>query len=478
MKNFIYKSLLLAICSTAVIACKPTLELTVVNPGTADFTRFVSIGDGTPGGYSDASLNREAQLVAFPNLLAEQFKLVGMHGDFAQPLILPYVSTVNGHTYTGIGFENGKVGTQYDLQYRTLCGGKPELHPEMIDSSILKSNDLLAVLNFKVEPPPAGGYYNNLAAQGVKLIYMNMKPNWFHAPKTSSTSSTYWTKISSTLGTTGPLASTMLQDAMVQKPTFVSINAGGTDVLRFAKSGGDQDNGDDDMITPLSEFHDSLYSLMNTLTAKNAGKVKGVIVNIIGLSSFPYFNYIKYNGLVLTSTQADELNTLYAGQLTFHVGTNNYVIDDQSATNSCKCRQIKDDEYVLIEIQDSLRWCYGIGSKVPLRKRWVLDETEINTVTTNIIAFNSELKTAALTYNFAYVDGYNSIQQVVKGTQYEGITLTSEMVNGNQFSLDGLDIGAFGQATTANSCIDAINKKYGSTIPGIDATKFSGVIFH
>lgn len=477
MKNFIYKSFLLALCSTAVVACKPTLELTSVGPGTADFTRFVSIGDGTPGGYADASLNRESQLVAFPNLLAEQFKLVG-GGEFSQPLVLPYASTINGHTYTSFGFENGKVCTQYDLQYRALCGGEPELHPEMVDSAILKSNDLLAILNFQVEPPPAGGYYNNLAAQGAKLVYVNMKPNWFHAPKTGSTSSTYWKKISSTKGAVGATASTMLQDAMAQNPTFVSINAGGVDVLRYAKSGGDQDNGDDDMITPLSEFHDSLYSMMNTLTANNAGIVKGVIVNIIGLNSFPYFTYNKYNGLILTSSQADELNAQYAGQFTFHTGANNYVIDDQSATNACKCRQIKDNEYILIEIQDSLRWCYGIGSKVPLRKRWVLDETEITTVNTTIVAFNAELKAAANTYNFAYVDGYNSIKQVVNGTQYGGITLTSEYVNGNQFSLDGLNIGSFGQVTTANGCIEAINKKYGSTIPGIDATKFSGVIFH
>lgn len=476
MKNFIHKSLLLALCSSAFVACKPSLELTAVGPGTADFTRYVSIGDGTPGGYADASLNRESQLAAFPNLLAEQFKLVG-GGEFTQPLVLPYLSALTGHTYTSFGFENGKPGTKYVMSYRTLCGD-PELHPEMLDSAILTpTKDLLAILSFQVVAPPASGYYSNLAAQGAKMIYMNKKPTW------QGTADTYWKKISSTKGATGATAATMLSDCMAQNPTFVSINVGGVDVLRFAKSGGDQDNGDDDKITAQGRFHDSLYSMMNILTANNTNNLKGVILNIIGVNSFPYFTYNKYNGLILDAAKVAELNALYpaevaAGQLTFKEGANAYVIQDVNATNACQCRQILENEYILIEIQDSLRYCYGVGSKIPLRKRWVLDAAEIDSVTTNINAYNAMLKAAAEAYNFAYVDGNTTIKEVVKGTQYSGITLTSEFVNGNQFSLDGLNISPFAHVATANACIVEINKKYGSTIPGIDATKTPSVLFH
>ncbi len=196
MKNFIHKSLLLALCSSAFVACKPSLELTAVGPGTANFSRYVSIGDGTPGGYADASLNRESQMAAFPVLLAEQFKLVG-GGDFTQPLVLPYTSGLTGHTYTSFGFENGKPGTKYDLRYRTLCG-VPELHPEMVDSAILiPMKDIGAILNFQVVAPPASGYYSNLAAQGAKMIYVNKKPIW------QGTADTYWKKISSTKNMSG-----------------------------------------------------------------------------------------------------------------------------------------------------------------------------------------------------------------------------------------------------------------------------------
>lgn len=470
MKNFIHKSLILALCSSAFVACKPTIDLTAVGPGTADFTKYVSIGDGTPGGYADASLNRESQLVAFPNQLAEQFKLVGMQGEFVQPLVAPYLGTA-GHTYTSFGFENGKAGTKYDLRYRSLCGGEPELHPEMVDSAI----SIFDILGFSVLP--AVGPYNNLGAQGAKMIYVNKKPPW------QGTSDTYWKKMSSTKGSNGATAATMLSDAVAQNPTFVTINVGGVDVLRFAKSGGDQDGGDDDFITSQDRFRDSLYSMMNVLTANNTNNLKGVIINIIGVNSFPYFTHIKYNGLILDAAKVTELNGLYptevaAGQLTFKEGKNAYVIEDVNATNACKCRQILENEFILIEIMDSLRYCYGVGSKIPLRKRWVLDVVEIDSVTTNINGFNASLKAAALAYNFAYVDGNTTIKMVVAGTQYTGITLTSEMVNGNQFTIDGLNISPFAHGITTNSIINAINLKYGSTIPGVNATKNPSVVFH
>ena len=445
MKNFINKSLLLALCSTAVIGCKPKFDEPAPSAGSADFSKFVTIGDGTAGGYADASLNRESQIAAFPNILATQFKLVG-GGEFAQPLV------EEGKSY---GFENNKANSKYDLHYKTFCDGKTELYPE--PTYTISTGD---IISFTIPTPPP---YNNLAAQGAKLIYINKTPPW------KSTSATYWQKIS-----TGS-SSTMLKDALAQSPTFVCINAGTVDVFRFAKSGGNQDNGDDDFITPANEFRDSLYSILKAFKAKNAN-VKGVITNIIDVNSFPYFTYIKYDGLILSESQAAALNTFYSGQFSFHAGRNAYVIADPAATNGK--RQIKKGEFVLIETpQDSLR-CYKLGSELPIRRRWVLDETEVNTINTTVANYNAILKAAADAYGYAYVDGNSNIKDVVKGTQFQGIKYTSEMIVGNQFSVDGLNISPFGQAILANNCIVEINKKYGSTIPFYDATKARGVMFH
>jgi hypothetical protein len=459
MKSFIHKSLLFALCSSAIIACKPTLDSQVVIPGNADFSKFISIGDGTAGGYADASLNRDAQLAAFPNLLAQQFKLVG-GGEFIQPLV------DIGKSY---GYENNQPFTKYDLHYVKFCDGKTELYPQQ-----LYKITPIDILNFKVSPVPTPTnpppYYNNLAAQGTKIIYVNKKPTW------NGSSDTYWKKISSTGVATNAGAATMLSDAIAQKPTFVSLNIGTVDIYRYAKSGGNQDNGTDDFITPIAQFHDSLYSIMNTLTAHAKNHVKGVINNIIGVESFPYITYIKYDGLILSASEAATLNAFHKNQFSFHEGRNPYVIYDASATNGK--RQIKANEHVLIEIpQDSLR-CYNLGGKLPIRGRWVLDASEINIIKTTVDQYNTLLKTAAEVYNFAYTDNFKAMEDVVKGTQFQGVKLTSEFVNGNQFSLDGLNISALGQVAQANSCIAAINEKYGSTLPMVDASKTKGVVFH
>jgi hypothetical protein len=451
MKKIINKTILFALCSTAVVACKPTFDEPKATSGSVDFSKFVMIGDGTPGGYADACLNREAQLAAYPNLLAEQFKLVG-GGEFIQPLVEV------GKSY---GFENNKANSIYVLGYHTFCNSdKPELYPEPTYTI-----SLVDIITFTVTPAPVGQRYNNLAAQGAKLIYINKNSAW------QGTSDTYWKKISRS----NNMDTTMVQDAKLQKPTFLGINIGTVDAMRYAKSGGDQDNGDDDFITPVNRFRDSLYSAFNVLTAKNTNGLKGFITNIIDLNSFPYVTYIKYNGLILDDVKAAELNTFWAGKFSFHAGKNNYVISDPAVAGGV--RQIKDDEFILIEIpQDSLR-CYGLGGKLPIRPRWVLDRDEIKKQKEAVDSYNEIIKACALAYGFAYVDGNKAMKLVKDRRLYSGIDLNTDFVNGNQFTIDGLNISPFGQALLANNCIVEINNKYGSTVPFIDATKIRSVKF-
>lgn len=454
MKNILHKSLLIALCTITVVSCKPKAEeFPAPSAGPVDFSRFVAIGDGTAGGYANGSLNREAQLQAFPALLAEQFKLVGGAETFHQPLVEA------GKSY---GFENGLPFTTLDLHYVTFCDGKTELFPEEIDSI-----SLIDIALFKIKEP---GPYNNLGAQGTKMIYANKKSTWTVA---FGGSDTYWTKISSS----GDATVSMVDDAVAQNPTFVSINLGLVDVMRNAKSGGDQDGGDDDFITSFPRFRDSLYSIMNRLTKNNTNGLKGCINNLIDLNSYPYVTYIKYDGLILTQTQADELNSFYSADgFSFHVGRNAYVIDDEAATNGR--RRIVEGEFILFEIpQDSLR-CYDVGGKLPIRKRWTLVADEVELIQTAIEGYNSILKTAANAYNFALADGNAYMKLAKEETHYQGIPLNTDFITGNQFTLDGLNIGPLSHMLFANSIIGEINIKYGSTIPLINVTTTPAVQFH
>jgi len=77
MKNkFIY----LAIIAAGFASCEPEFENTVdanYTAGDADFTTYVAVGNSLTAGYMDGTVSRVGQTYSFPNLLAQQFALVG-----------------------------------------------------------------------------------------------------------------------------------------------------------------------------------------------------------------------------------------------------------------------------------------------------------------------------------------------------------------------------------------------------------------
>ena len=89
IKNF--KWLLLV--SLTFVACTNNNDA-VVNPnssdglpltaGSADFSKYVSLGNSLCAGYSDGALFAAGQANSYPNLLSQQFALVG-GGEFKIP---------------------------------------------------------------------------------------------------------------------------------------------------------------------------------------------------------------------------------------------------------------------------------------------------------------------------------------------------------------------------------------------------------
>ncbi len=76
IKNF--KWLLFASLSISIIACSEddtegdVVEVPVV-AGSADFSKYVALGNSLTAGYSDGALFRSGQENAYPKLLADQF---------------------------------------------------------------------------------------------------------------------------------------------------------------------------------------------------------------------------------------------------------------------------------------------------------------------------------------------------------------------------------------------------------------------
>ena len=87
MQNIRYKSIFAAITISALVSCKPKIDVPEPYNGSVDASKYVAIGNSITSGFADGALYYDGQMVSYPNLLAEQLKLIG-GGDFVQPLIL------------------------------------------------------------------------------------------------------------------------------------------------------------------------------------------------------------------------------------------------------------------------------------------------------------------------------------------------------------------------------------------------------
>ena len=116
------------------------------------------------------------------------------------------------------------------------------------------------------------------------------------------------------------------------------------------------------------------------------------------------------------------------------------------------------------------------GVTFPLGDQFVLDEDEQAAVTTAQTAYNATIEGLALANDLAFVDARAALAQVAStGVAFNGGVLTSTYATGGGFSLDGVHPTARGYAFTANTIIDAINAKYGSTLPKVDIGAYSTI---
>ncbi len=440
MKKIIQYSFVLSAFFSLTNACKPNFKTPDVDKGDIDVTNYVAIGDAITAGYANGALYYDAQTYSYAKLLAKHFEQIG-GGDFK----IPYISSSS----IGIGNANNAPSI---LGNRTDCQGTVSLGPVKIapqgDLTIFTSNVY-----------SAQGPFNNMGVPDVKAI--DLATNGYSNP--------FYTRMSSSA------SSSILTDAVSKNPTFFTMMLGLNDVLNFALKGAASES-----ITPINGsigigFDASINNIIDNLTSNGS---KGAIANIPSIKSMAYFNTIAYNSLKLDTTTAKNLN-LYYGALSapfsFVEGSNGFIISD--ASTFLGFRQAVEGEFILLNIPlDSVK-CFKWGSLVPLPNRYVLTLPEIETIENAIAKYNVILKNVASAKNLAFVDVNSFFANVKTGFVYNGVSINASFVSGGAFSLDGLNLTPRGNALLANEFIKAINQIYNSTLPQIEATKYSGIIF-
>lgn len=445
-----YRNIISLSILALVAGCKPEIEEPKPTSGDADLTRFVSIGGSFTAGYSDEALYLEAQQNSYPAILSKSFAEAG-GGEFKQPLV---------NAGVGMG-ENGNA--KYVLGYGSYS---------CTSENILMAKPAAAIGDASVFNSPIGnnGPYNNLGVPGMRSFNVN---DQYFSNTDPQLGNPYYARFAK-----NPGSSTILSDAVAQNPTFFSFWVGLEDLLGFTLNGGDNS----DSVTSLAYYNYNIDNIVNSLSSTAQ---QGVIANIPDPSEFPYCTTVPYNGLVLTSAQATELNSIFASidnTIHFAAGNNAFIIADASRPSNM--RQIKSNEYVLMSVPlDSIK-CASYGSfdiaksiAKPLAGKYVLDEAELSLIRSRVISYNDKLESIAATYNLAFADIYDLFRRLSANISFNGNTFTEQYISGGMFSLDGVHLTAKGNALVANEFIKAINSTYGASLHEADVNAYPGIKF-
>ena len=506
IKNF--KWLLLV--SLSFVACNnddnnAPAEVAITS-GTANFAKYVALGDSFAAGYSDGALFIKGQQGSYANILSQQFALAG-GGDFKTPL----TSDNKGGLLLG-----GNVIAGTRLYFN---GAGP----------VAVSGNPTTEVTTHITGP-----FNNLGVPGAKSYHL-VAPGYGNvAGVATGAANPYFARFATTSGTT------VLADALVQAPTFFSLWIGGNDVLGYATSGGVGVNqtgnlnpatyGANDITDP--NVFASVYSgMVTSLTANGA---KGVVANLPYVNTLPYFTTVPYNPLTskvlgggstaVGDATINALNTQLYGPLkaaltAFGAGSrinllsttaaNPVLIKDESLTSLSaqltaaftpslgaqtaafygavfgQARQATATDLVVLPAQTAIGAAptatdSGVGFAppsplnkfgitFPLQDKHVLIPTEVAEIKIATDAYNVTIKAIADAKGLAFVDTKAIMTQLsTVGIVSNSFTMTSTYVTGGSFSLDGVHPSPRGYALIANAFSAAINAKYASTLPKVD----------
>ena len=480
------------------INTQPDPDPIVYTSGTADFSKYVALGNSLTAGFSDNALFIAGQEASFPNMLATNFALAG-GGSFQIPFM---ADNLGGATLQG----NPVLGNRLFLAF--LPDG-PSPTPVPGQGSTEISTKL-------------SGPFNNMGVPGSKS-YELLAPGYGSvAGVAMGTANPYFARFSSSE------TATVIGDAAAQGASFFSLWTGANDILLYATNGGsgvDQTGNLDPSsysrndITDPNVFAGSLDGILQTMTANGAD---GVIANIPDVKDIPFFTTVPHNPIPLDEATATLVNGAYAaynqgivGAFAFLVGlnaisqedadaeiarrtisfaagdSNAAVIIDEDLTDLTainpalvSMRQATADDLMVLTSRTFIGTLANPmdptsinGVAVPLADQWVLTPEEQTSIENALTAYNQTIENLATAYDLAFVDA-NSLLNELKTSgfpQSDGSTVTATFATGGGFSLDGVHPAPRGYAILANAFITAINGKYGSNLPLVNPLDYTGL---
>jgi len=465
-----------------------TVEDPVETPsaGSADFTKFVAVGNSLTAGYQAGALFTEGQTNSVPAILAKQFKTVG-GGDFNQP---------------DINSENGFFGALPDgtilgrLVLKTNAEGATAPSPTLGDVPTAFAGDKAAL--------------NNFGVPGI-LLGQCLTPLTGGPAENNPAFNPLYARFAAAPGT-----STIIGDAVAAQGTFFMFWLGNNDVLGFAANGGTFPT------TEVAAFEAQYDAAIAALTANP--DAKGVVGNIGNVTVIPFFNLVPYNAVpfAVDDPTIGVLNTAFGGfngaldglvgagfmtaaaaaerKVSYQAGANPILILDTDLPDIgpmfdgllaggfisaeqraalqpfVQSRPIKEGELVTLRAASVIGTPLSAdaptaiqGVSYPLGDQFVLTMTELEEIATKTAAFNAKIKAVAdASDKIALADvakAFGSLSAAGGGFD-DGVILAPSLAPPfGLFSEDGVHPNNRGAAFMAKVFIDAINAEFGAKIP-------------
>lgn len=515
---------LLFIAALAMVGCTKDTEVEVLTTssdglpltaGTANFSKYVAVGNSLTAGYSDGTLFIEGQKGAWSTLLAAKFANVG-GGEFKVPLMADNVG----------GFKIG--GTVFQGPRLFFNGTAPGLVAGVPSTEI--TTKLI-------------GPFQNMGVPGAKSFHLVAPGYGSLAGLATGQANPFFVRFSSSN------TASVLGDAVAQSPTFFTLWIGNNDVLGYATSGGIGINqtgnfnpatyGGNDITDP-QVFANVYNRLLDGNDGLTKGGAKGAVSNIPNVTAVPFFTTVRPNEVSgLPAANVTSLNQLFGGInaalaavglparfVTLIADDNNpattesnplLIIDETLPNISAQITSALSPtfgpaaaflgnqygrarhavstgtarDYILLTtaglirptpsgnnieagIPAGLTPAFAVrGVSFPLQDGAVLTADEAAQVKTATVAYNATILAAATSKGLAFVDANATLNQLsLGGISSNGFNVTSTYVTGGGFSLDGVHPSPRGYALIANEFIKSINIKFGSNLKPYDIGNF------
>lgn len=410
-----YTKFAAAVLVTAVIAL-PSLA----QRGSADFSRFVALGDSYGAGVVSGSLNERHQVWSWPAVIARQvgFSLcqpTATPADpcFSQPLV----------TFPGIGPE---------LQLVNLT---PTIAPAA-------GNGVPVMIGFNDE-------YDNLsipgATVGALLALTGAEPPSAGEPTAVSMARFI-------LRGRG----TAVQQALANNPTFIAVWIGGNDALGTIFSGSVNS------LTPAADFKARYEALLSALVA--GAPNAGMVVGNLPTQPLPYMLLIPR--VVVNPATGQPV-----------LGPDGNPIPLIGDLGNGTVGPLPAGSFVLLHARDLLATGYGLppvppfnafpNAGKPLPDSAVITPTEFATIAGRLAEYNAAISAAAAARNIpvANIAGLFSRVYATGGTHVGPLTVSAQPVTGGFFGYDFFHLTDLGYLMFANEYIRTINNAYDTEIP-------------